>query len=74
MPNVVSIREAVQRAKSDGMPISEYSLRRWVKSGEIPARRAGAKTLVYYPNLVTYLQGGDDVHPSVAPSIRRIGG
>lgn len=74
MPDVVTIREAVQRAKSDGMPVSEYTLRRWIKSGEIPSRRAGTKTLVFYPNLVRYLQGGDDVRPIVAaPGIRRIG-
>lgn len=74
MPNVVTIREAIQRAKSDGMPVSEYTLRQWVKTGEIPTRRAGTKTLIYYPNLVSYLQGGDDVRPIVAaPGIRRIG-
>ncbi len=74
MPNVVTIREAVQRAKADGMPVSEYTLRQWVKTGEIPTRRAGTKALLYYPNLVSYLQGGDDVRPTVAASgIRRIG-
>ncbi len=74
MPNVVTIREAVQRAKADGMPVSEYTLRQWVKTGEIPTRRAGTKTLLYYPNLVSYLQGCDDVRPTVAaPGIRRIG-
>lgn len=73
MPDVVTIREAVQRAKSDGMPVSEYALRQWVKTGEIPTRRAGTKALLYYPNLVRYLQSGDDVRPVVVASgIRRI--
>lgn len=62
MREIVTIREAVARAKSEGLPISEYSLRGWIKSGEIPSRKAGNKTLLYYPNLIKYLQctNGDD--------------
>ena len=30
MPNVLTIREAVVRAKADGLPVSEYSLRAWM--------------------------------------------
>lgn len=56
MPNVVTIREAVQRSKADGMPVSEYTLRRWVKSGVVPVRKVGQKVLLYYPNLVRYLK------------------
>jgi hypothetical protein len=56
MREIVTVREAVARAKSEGLPISEYSLREWLKSGEIPARKAGNKTLLYYPNLIKYLQ------------------
>ena len=56
MRDIVTIREAVARAKGEGLPISEYSLREWIKSGEIQARKAGNKTLLYYPNLIKYLQ------------------
>ena len=59
MANVVTIREAVQRAKSDGLPVSEYTLRLWVKSGAIPVRKIGQKVLLYYPNLIRYLQCED---------------
>lgn len=59
MPNVVTIREAVQRAKADGLPVSEYTLRQWVRTGVIPARKAGKKQLLFYPNLVRYLQCED---------------
>lgn len=77
MPDVVTIREAVQRAKSDGMPISEYTLRRWVRIGAIPARKVGQKVLLFYPNLVRYLQceDGCDNAPSTvaaAPGIHRV--
>ncbi len=68
MPNVVTIREAVQRAKTDGLPVSEYTLRRWVRSGAVPARKVGRKCLLFYPNLVCFLQckDGADNEPAVA--------
>ena len=77
MASVVTIREAVQRAKNDGMPVSEYTLRLWVKSGAIPVRKVGQKVLLYYPNLIRYLQcedGKDNQPATVAeiPGIRRI--
>ena len=76
MPNVLTIREAVQRAKSDGLPITEYTLRAWVRSGAIPTRKVGQKALLFYPNLVKFLQcedGADNIPAAeVAPGIRRV--
>lgn len=67
MSNVLTIREAVQRSKADGLPVSEYTLRQWVKSGAIPVRKVGQKVLLYYPNLIKYLQceGGKDNQPAI---------
>lgn len=78
MPNVVTVREAVKRAKQDGFPISEYTLRQWIRAGAIPVRKAGTKQLIFYPNLVRYLQcedGGDNKPATVTgfQGIRRIG-
>lgn len=78
MPSVLTIRETVQRSKADGMPVSEYTLRQWIKSGAIPVRKVGQKVLLYYPNLVRYLQceDGKDNHPATVaaiPGVRRIG-
>lgn len=56
MPNVVTVREAVQRAKQDGFPITEYMLRRWLKNGDIPYRSPGHKILIYYPHVIAYLK------------------
>ncbi len=61
MPNMVTVNEAVKRAKADGLPISEYTLRKWIKGGEIPYRKAGVKILIFYPNLVNYLKCGVEV-------------
>jgi len=63
MADIVTIREAVVRAKSDGLPITEYMLRNWIKAGAIPIRQAGNRKLLYYPNLVSFLRcedGGDN--------------
>lgn len=76
MADVVTIREAVNRAKAEGLPITEHTLRRWVKSGAVPVRKAGNKQLLYFPNLVKYLQcedGGDNSPATVAAAgIRRV--
>lgn len=63
MGNVLTVREAVSRAKADGLPVSEYTLRGWIRAGVILIRHAGVKQLLYYPNLVRYLRcedGGDE--------------
>lgn len=76
MSEVLTVREAVQRSKADEMGVSEYTLRRLVKSGKIPVRQVGSKVLIYYPNLVRYLtceDGGDNQPAAVIPSgIRRV--
>ena len=78
MREVVTIREAVQRAKDEGLPVSEYTLRRWIKLGVIPVRNVGSKSLLFYPNLVRYIRcedGADNIQPATvaASGIRRIG-
>lgn len=76
MADVMTIREAAARAKAEGLPVSEYTLRRWIKTGAVPVRNAGTKVLLFYPNLARYLQcqdGGDNM-PSTeaAAGIRRV--
>ena len=76
MPDVVTVKEAVQRARSEGMPVSEFSLRRWIKTGAVPVRKAGNKMLLYYPRLVEFLtcsEGGDIRPLQESGEIRRIG-
>ena len=70
MPNnVLTVREAVKRAKQEGLPVSEFTLRQWIRIGAIPVRKAGTKILLFYPALVRYLQcedGGDNQPGRVA--------
>lgn len=77
MRDVGSIRETAQRARAEGLPVSEYALRRWVKTGAIPTRQAGTKTLIYFPRLVEFLTCADgcDNAPTTmgkSPGIRRV--
>ena len=68
MPNMLTIRQAVARLKSDGLPLTEYALRMLVKRGAIPVRYVGQKALLYYPNVVSYIQcadGADNPPPSL---------
>ena len=74
MQDILTIREAVRRAKAEGLPVSEYTLRRWVKTGEVPTRSSGNRILIYFPNLVRFLQGDDyvPITDGSRPCIRRI--
>ena len=76
MADVLTVREAVRRAGNEGLPVTEYSLRRWIKTGAVPVRSVGKKALLFYPNLVRYLQcedGADNMPATVIPSgIRRV--
>ena len=76
MPDVLTVREAVTRCKADGLSVTEYTLRRWIKTGAVPVRTVGSKALLFYPNLVRYLQcedGADNAPATMeAPGIRRL--
>ena len=79
MADVLTVREAVRRAGNEGLPVTEYSLRRWIKTGAVPVRNVGSKALLFYPNLVRFLQcedGADNMPTAVesAHGIRRVDG
>ena len=59
MSNMLTIRQVVERLKADGLPLSEYALRLMVMRGAIPVRYAGKKALIYYPNVISYIQCSD---------------
>ncbi len=64
MADYLTIRGAVARAKQEGLPVTEYTLRNWIKAGEVPAIYAGNKAILFYPNIVRYLKGGANVDPA----------
>lgn len=78
MADMLKTRPCVKRAQSEGYDISEYALRQWVRTGAIPARKVGNSFLIYYPNVVRFLQCADgcDNAPDelvLGSGIRRIG-
>lgn len=75
---ILTIQETVARAKREGMPVSEYTLRRALRSGAIPCRTVGKKYLIAWKNVVRWLMcedGQDNKQmnfPPASASIRRI--
>lgn len=55
--NILSINKAVARSKLEGIPVTESTLRRWVKNGTLRATYTGRKALLFWPDLVKLLCG-----------------
>lgn len=55
--DVLTINQAVKRAKAEGIPVSENALRKWVKSGTLHATFTGTRALIFWPNLLRLLRG-----------------
>ncbi len=57
--DVLNIKEAAARAKECGMNISEYTLRRIIRSGELPCRIVGRTYLISWEKLVNWATCAD---------------
>lgn len=75
---ILTITETVARARQDGFPVSEYTIRRAVRSGAIPCRIVGKTYLIAWQNVKRWLlcEDGQDNKPIVfapaAAGIRRV--
>lgn len=58
-----SIRQTLVALRDEGIIISENALRTWVKNGDIPAVYSGVKAYLWYPNVLTFLQGANTASP-----------
>ena len=61
---VLTIKETVQRSFAEGMPISEYTLRRAIRTGAIPCRIIGKKYFIAWANVerwMTCADGADNI-------------
>lgn len=52
--DILNIKEAVMRAKNEGMNISEYTLRRIIRSGQLPCRIVGRTYLISWQKLLDW--------------------
>ena len=59
---VLDIQGIVAKAKQDGLPITEYTLRRAIRSGSIPCRIVGKKYFISWDNFVKWItcENGSD--------------
>lgn len=76
MPCEISgLKGTVARAHSEGYAVSEYTLRRAVRSGAIPCRVVGRTYLLAWSNVVRWLMcedGSDNAPVSDCGGIRRV--
>lgn len=75
--DINTVPKLAQRAKAEGLPISEYTIRRLIKTGAIPARYIGPKPVASYSALVRYFScedGADNTPPATvaASGVRRV--
>lgn len=78
-PDINTVPNLAKRAKADGLPISEYTIRRLIRQGTLPARYIGPKAVASYSALVRYFSCADGCDNSsaivdTALGIRRIEG
>ena len=75
--DINTIPKLAQRAKAEGLPVSEYTIRRLIRQGILPARYIGVKAVASYSALVRYFSCADgcDNTPAAAATglgIRRV--
>lgn len=51
---LLTVKETVARAEREGIPVTEYCMRRLLKMGKIPCRVIGKKQIIYWPNVMAY--------------------
>lgn len=77
---IMNIQETLACAQEQGIPLSEYTLRRALKSGVLPCRIVGRTYFISWTNVMRWLMcedGADNVPSIISPalgknSIRRI--
>lgn len=68
---ILNIQDTVKRSREQGMPLSEYCLRRAIRSGAIPCRRVGRTYLICWSNVERWLlceDGADNAKPVLVQS------
>lgn len=64
-PDLVTVEEAAARFKEQGVPVSAYSVRRLIRSNQVPARLVGGRWLISWRRLNDYLTFSDGGESSV---------
>lgn len=74
MLEFASIRRTAARLQAEGYCVSEGALRRWIREEKLAHRMCGNKPLLYYPNIIKFLEGDEFEDQSNANSgtVRKI--
>ena len=57
--DIMNMKQVVQRAADNNIPLSEYTLRRAVRSGQLPCRIVGRTYLISWDNVMRWLRCED---------------
>ena len=63
--DILNIKQVVERAAENGVHLSEYTVRRAIRSGQLPCRIVGRTYLIAWDNVVRWLNcvdGSDAYH------------
>lgn len=55
IPEMLTVKQAIEKANNCGIGISEYALRRWIKEGQFPTVNTGRKVLINWAVLMRFL-------------------
>lgn len=55
---IATIRDTVSRCQREGIGVTEYGLRRWIKEGRLKVLWSGNRALVNWDNLMEFVSGG----------------
>lgn len=62
-----TIHRTAERCKAEGIGVAEWTLREWCREGKLRHVMAGKKTLIYWPNLIAFLENGEESGGAPAP-------
>lgn len=54
-PEIMKIKDIVERAQENGMDVSQYTLRRAIKQGRLPCRIVGRTYLISWKNFISWI-------------------
>ena len=67
MNQLLTIRQAADRARTELPGLSENLLREMIKDGRLRVTRAGNRALIFWPNVLKVLEKGEAVDTSPRP-------
>lgn len=61
---MATIPKTAERCKAEKLGVTAWQLRAWCKSGMLKHVRCGQKFLIYWPNLLAFLESGTTREPA----------